>query len=45
MAAGFLNDLVIAEERKQGPVIDSENALIDAFRNYVYDPDSFVSKR
>ena len=38
MADAFLNDLVLATERKQGPVIDSENALIDAFRKYVADP-------
>jgi hypothetical protein len=36
MADGFLNDLLLAEERKQlRPVIDSENALIDAFIEYV----------
>lgn len=40
MADAFLNDLVLADERKQGPVIDSENALIDAFRTYVTDPSS-----
>lgn len=38
MADAFLNDLVLADERKQGPVIDSENALIDAFRAYISDP-------
>jgi hypothetical protein len=35
MADGFLNDLILASERKLGPAIDSENALIDAFRKYV----------
>ena len=35
MADGFLNDLILANERGVGPVIDSENAMIDAFRKYV----------
>lgn len=36
VADGFLNDLLLAEERKQlAFVIDSENALIDVFRKYV----------
>jgi hypothetical protein len=36
MADGFLNGLLLATERKQlAVVIDSENALIDAFRQYV----------
>lgn len=36
MVDGFLNDLLLAEERKQlAFVVDSENALIDAFRKYV----------
>lgn len=42
MADGFLNDLTIAEERNVGPTIDSENALIDAFRGYVADPHSLL---
>lgn len=44
MADAFLSDLVLAQERKQDPVIDSENALIDAFRNYVADPLSLFVK-
>lgn len=41
MADGFLNDLLLAEERKQlAFVIDSENALIDAFRKYIQQPES-----
>jgi len=40
LADGFLNDLVLANERKQGPRIDSENALIDAFRKYIQQPES-----
>ena len=35
MADGFLNDLILADERKQGPSIDSENELTDAFRKYI----------
>jgi len=36
MADGFLNDLLLASERKQlAFVIDCENSLIDAFRKYV----------
>jgi hypothetical protein len=39
VAEGFLNDLVIAEEINQGPVVARrEQAMIDAFRNYVHDP-------
>ena len=46
VADGFLNDLILASERKQlKPVIDSENALIDAFRNYVHDPETLWTKR
>jgi hypothetical protein len=40
VADAFLNDLTIAEERKQGPTIDSENALLDAFRAYINEPSS-----
>ena len=44
MADGFLNDLILATERKQlKPVINSENALIDAFREYIGNPDSLWS--
>jgi hypothetical protein len=35
MADAFLNDLVLATERQQAPVIVSENALIEAFKKYV----------
>lgn len=45
MADGFLNDLTLASERSVGPSIDSENALIDAFRNYVGDPSSLFKPR
>lgn len=41
MADAFLSDLILAEERKTlALVIDSENALIDAFRKYVQQPES-----
>jgi len=44
MADGFLNDLILAEERKQlAFVIDSENALIDAFRKYISGQSLFVA--
>lgn len=46
MADGFLNDLLLAEERKQSAfVIDSENALIDAFRKYVTGESLFKKKK
>lgn len=32
---GFLNDLVLAGERKLGPILNGENDLIDAFLTYV----------
>ena len=35
LADGFLNDLVLADERKQGPILDGENDLIAAFLTYV----------
>lgn len=35
LADGFLNDLVLAGERKTGPVLDGENDLIAAFLTYV----------
>ena len=42
LADGFLNDLLLAEERKQlAFVIDSENALIDAFRKYASGESAF----
>lgn len=45
MADGFLNDLLLATERKQlAFVIDSENALIDAFRKYVANTKSLWKK-
>jgi hypothetical protein len=41
VADGFLNDLLLATERKKlAFVIDSENALIDAFRKYISNPES-----
>lgn len=43
-ADGFLTDLVIAEERGIGPRLDSENALIDAYKKYVNDPLSIYSQ-
>lgn len=45
LADGFLNDLLLATERKQlAYVIDSENALIDGFRKYHNDPTSIFTK-
>jgi hypothetical protein len=35
LADGFLNDLILAEERKLGPRRNGENDLIDAFLLYV----------
>ena len=35
LADGFLNDLILAEERKLGPIRNGENDLIDAFLLYV----------
>lgn len=35
LADGFLNDLVLAGERKLGPILDGENDLIAAFLTYV----------
>lgn len=35
LANGFLNDLILAGERKLGPVLDGENDLIAAFLTYV----------
>ena len=40
MAGAFLNDWIIAGERGFRPSIDSENALIEAFRKYVAEPSS-----
>ncbi len=34
LADGFLNDLILAGERKLGPVLDGENDLIAAFLTY-----------
>jgi hypothetical protein len=46
MAEGFLNDLVIAEALSQGPVVARrEQAMIDAFRSYVHDPNSLFHQR
>jgi len=35
LADGFLNDLAISRERNLGPILDGENALIDAFLLYI----------
>lgn len=35
LADGFLNDLILTEKRKYGPIRDGENDLIDAFLLYV----------
>lgn len=35
LADGFLNDLILANERKSGPILDGENDLIAAFLAYV----------
>ena len=35
LADGFLNDWILANERKLGPILDGENDLIAAFLTYV----------
>lgn len=44
VADGFLNDLILASERGIGPKIDSETALIQAFKNYVVKPESLFAQ-
>jgi hypothetical protein len=44
LADGFLNDLRLADDRKQGPCLESENVLIDVFRKYIQSPETLFAK-